>query len=113
MYRQTANWELTFSVFEIYCEFALSFVFSPYFADTYGGKGCDLIKFPINQGNFFDFAKATTDAKVAMESSYMIYMNQGCIIFNAITSICLLVSVIATIFSGYEYLKDGKDLFKD
>ena len=67
----------------------------------------------IDKFNFFDFAKATTDAKVAMESSYMIYMNQGCIIFNAITSICLLVSVIATIFSGYEYLKDGKDLFKD
>lgn len=34
-------------------------VFSPYFADTYGGKGCDLIKFPINQGHFFDFAKSS------------------------------------------------------
>ena len=43
----------------------------------------------------------------------MIYMSQGSIIFNAITSICLLISVIATVFSGYEYLKDGKDLFKD
>mgnify|MGYP004643930683 CR=1 FL=1 len=67
----------------------------------------------IDKYNFFDFAKATTDAKAALESSYMIYMNQGSIIFNAITSICLLISVIATIFSGYEYLKEGKDLFKD
>ena len=25
------------------CEFALPFVFSPYFADTYGGKGCQLL----------------------------------------------------------------------
>ena len=67
----------------------------------------------IDKFNFFDFIKATTDAKVALESSYMIYMNQSSIIFNAITSICLLISVIATIFSGYEYIKDGKDLLKD
>ena len=67
----------------------------------------------IDKFNFFDFVKATTDAKTALESSYMIYMNQSSIIFNAITSICLLISVVATIFSGYEYLKDGKDLLKD
>ena len=67
----------------------------------------------IDKFNFFDFTRATTDIKVAMESSCMIYMNQGSIIFNAITSICLLISVIATVFSGYEYLKDGKELFKD
>ena len=67
----------------------------------------------IDKFNFFDCVKATTDAKAALESSYMIYMNQGSIIFNAVTSICLLISVIATIFSGYEYLKDGKELLKD
>ncbi len=67
----------------------------------------------IDKFNFFDFIRATTDAKVAMESSLMIYMNQGEIIFNAITSICLLISVVATIFSGYDYLKNGKDLLKD
>ena len=67
----------------------------------------------IDKFNFFDFVRATTDAKVAMENSAMIYMSQGSIVFNAITSICLLISVIATVFSGYEYLKDGKDLFKD
>lgn len=67
----------------------------------------------IDKFNFFDFVRATTDAKLAMENSAMIYMSQGSIVFNAITSICLLISVIATVFSGYEYLKDGKDLFKD
>ena len=67
----------------------------------------------IDKFNFFDFIRATTDAKVAMDSSLMIYMNQGEIIFNAITSICLLISVVATIFSGYDYLKNGKDLLKD
>ncbi len=67
----------------------------------------------IDKFNFFDFILATTDAKMAMESSAMIYMNQGEIIFNVITSICLLISVVATIFSGYDYLKNGKDLLKN
>lgn len=35
------------------------------------------------------------------------------LIINMITSIMLLVSVIATIFSGYDYIKGGKDLFRD
>ena len=35
------------------------------------------------------------------------------IIYNCITSIILLVSVVATVFSGYDYLKDGKELLKD
>lgn len=67
----------------------------------------------IDKFNFFDFIRATTDAKVALESSAMIYMNQGQIVFNAIASICLLISVIATVFSGYDYLKNGKELLKD
>mgnify|MGYP004659382067 FL=1 len=67
----------------------------------------------IDKFNFFDFIRATTDAKVSMESSLMIYMNQGEMVFNAIISICLLISVVATIFSGYDYLKNGKDLLKD
>ena len=67
----------------------------------------------IDKFNFFDFILATTDAKMAMESSALIYMNQGEIIFNVITSICLLISVVATIFSGYDYLKNGKDLLKN
>ena len=35
------------------------------------------------------------------------------LVLNIFSSILLLVSVIATIFSGYDYLKNGKDLFKD
>lgn len=34
-------------------------------------------------------------------------------ILNILGSIMMLISVIATIFSGYTYLKNGKDLFKD
>lgn len=63
--------------------------------------------------NFFDFIRANTDKVMAEQSSMQIYMSQGEIIFNAVTSILILVSVIATIFSGYDYLKNGKDLFKE
>lgn len=32
---------------------------------------------------------------------------------NLIVTVMMIIQTIATIFSGYEYLKDGKDLFKD
>lgn len=34
-------------------------------------------------------------------------------ILNLLVTIMMIIQTIATIFSGYEYLKDGKDLFKD
>lgn len=40
-------------------------------------------------------------------------MTQIELAFNFLTSIMMFISVIATVFSGYEYLKDGKDLLKD
>jgi len=40
-------------------------------------------------------------------------MNVVAIIFNCITTIFLTISVVATIFSGYDYLKNAKDLLKD
>ena len=35
------------------------------------------------------------------------------LILNAILTIIMIIQTIATIFSGYEYLKEGKDLLKD
>lgn len=35
------------------------------------------------------------------------------LLVNIITTILFVISTIATIFSGYEYLKDGKELLKD
>jgi len=49
----------------------------------------------------------------AVSSSFKIYMTTGELVFNIITSVIMIISVIATIFSGYDYLKNGKDLFKD
>ena len=34
-------------------------------------------------------------------------------ILNLVVTVMMIIQTIATIFSGYEYLKDGKDLFKD
>ena len=35
------------------------------------------------------------------------------LILNAIVTIMMMIQTIATIFSGYEYLKEGKELLKD
>ena len=35
------------------------------------------------------------------------------LILNSILTIMMIIQTIATIFSGYEYLKEGKDLLKD
>ena len=35
------------------------------------------------------------------------------LVINIIATVMMLISVIATIFSGIDYLKNGKDLFKD
>ena len=35
------------------------------------------------------------------------------LVLNIITTIMMIASVIATIFSGWDYLKEGKDLLKD
>jgi len=40
-------------------------------------------------------------------------LTTGEMIWNGITTLMMVVCTIATIFSGIEYLKGGKDLFKD
>ena len=67
----------------------------------------------IDKFNFCDFLRATTNIENAVSSSFQIFMTTPEFIFNIITSVLLLASVIATIFSGLDYLKGGKDLFKD
>ena len=40
-------------------------------------------------------------------------MNVGEYVLNVIGSVLMIVSVVATIFSGYDYLKGGKEFLKD
>ena len=35
------------------------------------------------------------------------------LVFNIVTTILMTISIIAAIFSGYDYLKNGKELFKE
>ena len=42
-----------------------------------------------------------------------IYMTMPQLIINIAMTVFMVICVIATIFSGYEYLKGGKDLLKD
>ena len=40
-------------------------------------------------------------------------MDNFSLLFNILTSVLMLISVIATVFSGYEYLKNSKELFRE
>ena len=46
-------------------------------------------------------------------NSVAIYMTTGQFIINILATVMMAISVVATIFSGIDYLKDGKDLLKD
>jgi len=62
---------------------------------------------------YFAFVLRAKTQQDVIANSALIYMSTGEFIVNILASICITISVIATIFSGYEYLKDGKDLLKD
>ena len=55
----------------------------------------------------------TTQPYFAFVNSALTYMTTGDFVMNILASIFMTISVIATIFSEYEYLKGGKDLLKD
>ena len=67
-----------------------------------------LSNFPYCQ---FIFRAATMQE--AMASSVLVYMPIGEFILNILASLFMTVSVIATVISGWNYIKEGKDLFKD
>lgn len=59
----------------------------------------------------FIFRTNSTDKM--MINSAKTYMTTEQFTINIIASVMITISVIATIFSGWTYLKGGKDLFKD
>ena len=67
----------------------------------------------LDKFKFGDFIFRVSTQAEAQINSAGIYMTTGQFIINIITTIVLILSVIATIFSGINYLKDGKELFKD
>lgn len=68
--------------------------------------------FLTNHPYFAFVLRAKTEEEMLVNSAPT-YMSTGDFIMNIIASILITISVIATVFSGYEYLKGGKDLLKD
>lgn len=69
---------------------------------------CFLDKFSFGQ-----FIFRVSDEASAVANSASIYMTTGQFGINIISAVMLVISVVATIFSGVDYLKNGKDLLKD
>ena len=69
---------------------------------------CFLDNFKFGQFIF----RVSSEAQMSMNSA-AIYMTTGQFIINILSTLMLVISVIATIFSGIDYLKNGKDLLKD
>lgn len=71
-----------------------------------------ILTFATSYG-FGQFILLSSNAEKIVGSSALVYAPTWAIIINALATILMLISVIATIFSGYDYLKGGKDLFKE
>ena len=65
----------------------------------------------IDKFSFGQFIFRTSNKEIY--DSISIYMTTGQYIINIIATIMLLVCVIATVFSGIAYLKNGKEVFKE
>ena len=67
----------------------------------------------VDKFGFGDFIFRVATEAQAQVGSISIYMTTGQYCINILTTVMLTISVIATIFSGINYLKDGKELFKE
>ena len=67
----------------------------------------------LDKFNFGDFIYGVFTEAEAKLSSSLILMTTGEFIINMLTTVMLIISVIATILSGINYLKGSKELFKD
>jgi len=65
---------------------------------------------PFKFGQFIFRVPNAADMAV---NSAGIYMTTGQFIINILATVMLVISVIATIFSGIDYMKNAKDLLKD
>ncbi len=67
----------------------------------------------LNNFSFFQFIFRTSNLEMVRMSTTLVYMNTGEYIINILATLLMTISVIATIFSGWDYIKNGKDLLKD
>ena len=67
----------------------------------------------IDKFNFADFIWRVASKEEAMISTVSIYMTFPEYLLNILVSMLMIVSVLATIISGIDYLKGGKEYLKD
>ena len=67
----------------------------------------------LDKFNFGEFLFRVKTYEATFENSAGIYMTTPQYVLNILVTILLLISVIATVISGIDYLKGGKDLLKD
>lgn len=67
----------------------------------------------LDKFKFGEFIFRVSSSTEAISNSAAVYMTTGQFIVNIISTVMLVISVIATIFSGANYLKNGKELLKD
>ena len=67
----------------------------------------------LDKFNFGQFIFRVSNQVEAVAGSASVYMTTGQFLINILSTVMLIISVVATIFSGVDYLKDGKDLLKD
>ena len=67
----------------------------------------------LDKFSFGQFIYRVSTVQEMQVNSAAIFMTTPQYILNIATTVLLVVSVIATIFSGVDYLKNGKELFKD
>ncbi len=67
----------------------------------------------VDKFSFGQFIFRVSNVEAMIENSASIYMNNLQFGINILSTSLLLICVIATIFSGWDYLKEGKDLLKD
>lgn len=67
----------------------------------------------LSNYSYCQFILRTSTLQGMYENSALVYMSTLEFALNILASLFMTVSVIATIFSGWTYIKEGKDLFKD
>lgn len=67
----------------------------------------------LDKFNFGEFIFRVENELEAVTSSAGVYMNTPQFVLNIVVTLLMIISVIATIFSGVDYIKGGKDLLKD
>ena len=67
----------------------------------------------VDKFNFADFIWRVSSKEEAITSSVGIYMTMPQYFLNIAVSVLLVMCVIATIISGIDYLKGGKEFLKD